>query len=372
MRPPIELNDFGRQWADIGSAALDAVRTVGKSGRYILGSEVAAFERALEASLGVQHAVGCASGLDAIEIALRATGAKPGDRVLTTPLSAFATTLAVVRAECVPVFTDIDAAGLLDLDRCERVLAGGGIRFVLPVHLFGHVLDLERLAALPARYGVVVVEDFAQAIGASFRGRNAGTVGDASALSLYPTKNLGALGDGGVLVTGDGAIGDRARALRDYGQCAKYVHDHLGLNSRLDELHAAILRRASLPRLEAWTARRREIAGALLQGIANPRVRPVPAPEGSASVWHLFPVLVDDREAFRRHLEAGGVQTGIHYPRLIPEQNALREHGAYEIVGELRNATIFAASEVSLPIHPYLTVGEVDRMIELVNAWSPP
>ncbi|MCI0345139.1 MAG: DegT/DnrJ/EryC1/StrS family aminotransferase [Chloroflexi bacterium] len=180
------------------------------------------------------------------------------------------------------------------------------------------------------------------------------------------------MGDGGVLITADAALRDRARALRDYGQSAKYVHDHRGLNSRLDELHAAILRRASLPRLAVWTVRRREIAGALLDGIANPRVRTQPAPAGSASVWHLFPVLVDDREAFRRYLEAGGIHTGIHYPRLITEQDALREHGAYEIVGELANAARFAAAEVSLPIHPYLTAGEVERVIDLVNAWSPP
>lgn len=369
---PIELTDFERQWVDIGDAALDAARRVGESGRYVLGSEVEAFERALADAVGAHHAVGCASGLDAIEIALRATGAKPGDRVLTTPLSAFATTLAILRAECVAVFADVDDSGLLDLGRCESIVAGGGIRFVLPVHLFGHALDLDRLADLRARHGVVVIEDFAQAIGASFRGRRAGTVGDASALSLYPTKNLGALGDGGVLVTDDAAIRDRARSLRDYGQTAKYVHDHRGLNSRLDEMQAAILRRASLPHLATWTARRREIAGAFLRGIANPRVRPVPPPDGSASVWHLFPVLVDDREAFRRHLEAGGVRSGVHYPRLITEQKALGGHGAREIVGELCNAARFAASEVSLPIHPYLTPAEVERIVELVNGWSPP
>jgi dTDP-3-amino-3,4,6-trideoxy-alpha-D-glucose transaminase len=160
--------------------------------------------------------------------------------------------------------------------------------------------------------------------------------------------------------------------LRDYGQTAKYVHDHRGLNSRLDEIHAAILRRASLPHLATWTVRRREIARAFLRGIANPRVRPVPPPDGSASVWHIFPVLVDDREAFRRHLEAAGVRSGVHYPRLITEQRALGGHGAHEIVGELCNAARFAAKEVSLPIHPHLTPAEVERIVELVNGWSPP
>ena len=368
----IELNDFGRQWADIGDAVLGAVRIVGESGRYILGSEVTAFESALAGVLGAKHAVGCGSGLDALEIALRATGAQPGDRILTTPLSAFATTLAILRVECVPVFADVDASGLLDLDLCEQFVAGGRVRFVVPVHLFGHALDLHRLARMRERFGLVVVEDIAQAIGAASRGRGVGTVGDASALSLYPTKNLGAMGDGGALFTDDAAIRDRSRALRDYGQSAKYVHDHRGLNSRLDEIQASILRRASLPRLEAWLARRRQIALSLLDGIVNPRVRPVPVPDGSSSAWHLFPVLVDDRNAFRRHLEAGGVHTGIHYPRLITEQRALAAHRAHEVCGELRNAAIFSRSEVSLPIHPYLTPGEVERIVDLVNAWSPP
>jgi dTDP-3-amino-3,4,6-trideoxy-alpha-D-glucose transaminase len=372
VRPQIELNDFTRQWADIGAAVLDAVRTVGASGRYILGDEVAGFEQALAGALGSRYAVGCANGLDAIEIALRAAGARPGDRVLTTPLSAFATTLGILRAECVPMFTDVDASGLLDLDRCEEIIEGGRVRFLLPVHLYGHALDLDRLFEMRTRHDLLVVEDCAQAIGASSGGRNVGTAGDAAALSLYPTKNLGALGDGGVLLTGDEVIGDRARALRDYGQSAKYVHDHRGLNSRLDEMHAAILRRASLPRLAAWTAARRAIAAAFLQGIRIPCVRPVPTPHGSSSVWHLFPVLVDDRDGFRRHLERGGIRTGIHYPRLITEQKALAHGPPCEIVGELRNAAAFAASEVSLPIHPYLEAEEVERIIDRVNAWSPP
>ena len=201
---PIAMNDFGRQWADTGPAVLEAVSRVGASGWYILGPEVDSFERALAALLGRRFAVGCASGLDAIEISLRCLGLKPGDKVLTTPLSAFATALAILRAGGRPVFVDVDDAGSLDLDRCRAVLERDrSIRFLLPVHLFGHPCNLERLAELKSRFQLKLVEDCAQAIGARFGAQPVGSAGDVSALSFYPTKNLGALGDGGAIATDD-------------------------------------------------------------------------------------------------------------------------------------------------------------------------
>src|SRR5262249_35588045 len=176
----------------------------------------------------------------AIEIGLRCLGIRPGDKVLTTPLSAFATTLAVMRCGGVPVFVDTDPSGLLDLERCRSLLARDrGIRFLLPVHLYGHSIALDRLEALRAEFALGIVEDCAQAIGARSGARGVGTVGQVAALSFYPTKNLGALGDGGAVFTADEAIARRARALRHYGQSATYIHDEVGLNSRLDEIHAA-------------------------------------------------------------------------------------------------------------------------------------
>ncbi len=367
------MNDFTRQWADTGPAVLDAVRRVGESGWYILGPEVTAFEEALAGEAGRRFAVGCASGLDAIEIGLRALGLKPGDKVLTTPMSAFATTLAILRAGGRPVFVDVDQSGLIDLNRVRDLLErDASIRYLAPVHLFGHACDLDALDELKARFDLRIVEDCAQAIGARCGGRPVGSVGQLSALSFYPTKNLGALGDGGAILTDDPSLRDSCRAFRDYGQTAKYVHDVAGLNSRLDELHAAILRRAFLPRLSAWTVRRQSVAARYLEGIKNPLVRIVPVPQHSHSVWHLFPILVDpgNRERFSAHLLEAGIRTAIHYPRTIPSQKAIGEHSAFDVEGELTGAETFAAGEVSLPIHPYLRDDEIDAVVSRINGWN--
>jgi dTDP-4-amino-4,6-dideoxygalactose transaminase len=369
----VPLNDFRAQWKTVGPEVLAAVDRVGASGWYVLGREVERFESALASTWGLPHAVGVGNGLDAIEIGLRCLGIRPGDKVLTTPLSAFATTLAVMRCAGVPVFVDTDASGLLDLDRCRDLLSRDSrIRFAVPVHLYGHCIDLERLEALREEFDLRIVEDCAQAIGARFRGRGVGTVGQVAAVSFYPTKNLGTLGDGGAVVTADDALARRARALRHYGQSADYVHDEAGLNSRLDELHAAVLGDVFLPRLTRWTARRSDIAMRYRSTIRDGAVRPVPVPEGSSSVWHLFPVLCEPgrREAFRAHLSNAGVSTGIHYPRLIPEQKAMLDYGSHEVHGPLANARLLAGGEVSLPIHPFLLEEDMDRVIAAVCAWA--
>jgi dTDP-3-amino-3,4,6-trideoxy-alpha-D-glucose transaminase len=367
----VKMNDFARQWRDTGESVEAAVRRVGSSGWYILGPEVAAFERALAALQGRQAAVGCASGQDALELALRALGIQPGDRVLTTPLSAFASTLAVLRCGGVPVFVDTDEHGLLDLGKAEAALAEDeSIRFLLPVHLYGHPLDLDRLAALRSRFDLRIVEDCAQALGATWNGQPVGSVGQASAVSFYPTKNLGALGDGGAVLTDDATVEKQLRALRDYGQTSKYVHDIVGLNSRLDELHAGILQTAFLPLFSQWTERRRAIAHFYRSHID--RVRMVGRDAGG-SVWHLFPVRVtaDQRPQFRRHLQEAGIQTAEHYPLVIPEQPAMRGV-KWEKRGEIAQAAQLAAEEVSLPIHPYLTDAEAAEVATAVNAWRAP
>jgi dTDP-4-amino-4,6-dideoxygalactose transaminase len=369
----IPMNNFLRQWDDTGPAVLDAVRQVGESGWYILGPEVERFEEALAAQVGRRFAVGCASGLDAIEIALRALGLEPGQKVLTTPLSAFATTLAILRAGGRPVFVDVDQSGLVDLELAGDVLAGDpSIRFFVPVHLFGHACPLEALAELKSRFDLKIVEDCAQAIGAHSGDRAVGSLGNLSALSFYPTKNLGALGDGGAVLADNESLRDICRSLRDYGQTAKYAHDLLGLNSRLDELHAAVLGRAFLPRLSGWILRRQSIAERYLQGIQHPRVRAVPVPRDSRPAWHLFPVLVEPgrRDAFRKYLQAAGIATAIHYPRTIPCQKALQNQ-SFDIQGELTHAEAFAEGEVSLPIHPYLSDEEVETVVRRIADWKP-
>jgi dTDP-3-amino-3,4,6-trideoxy-alpha-D-glucose transaminase len=368
----IPLNDFKRQWADTRGDVLAALTSVGESGWYVLGGEVRQFEEALAALWGLEHCVGVASGLDAIEIALRAAGCGAGDNVLTTPVSAFATTLAILKLGAIPVFADVDDAGQIDLGGCEALLEGrSDIRFLVPVHLYGQPLDPAALAALRDRRGLKIVEDCAQSILARRGGRATGTAGIAAATSFYPTKNLGALGDGGAILTNDPALAEALRQLRDYGQAAKYEHERIGYNSRLDEMHAAVLRRASLPRLPDWTARRREIAARYRREIRHADVRVSAVPDGADPCWHLFPVRVPaaGRTSFESWLTERQVATGRHYPTAIPDQPAMRT-ALFEAPIGIERAREFCASEVSLPIHPYLLDDEVGRVVEAVNAWE--
>jgi dTDP-3-amino-3,4,6-trideoxy-alpha-D-glucose transaminase len=362
----VAANDFVRQWESIREDAMDAVDRVGRSGWLILGEEVRSFERELANWWGIPHAVGVASGLDALEIALRCAGAGPGDRVLTTPLTAYATTLAIIRCGATPVWCDVDESGLIDLARASAALAAdSSIRFVLPVHLYGHPIDPAGLRDLGARHGVRIVEDCAQSVGAERAGAPTGAVGIAAGTSLYPTKNLGALGDGGVLLTCDPAVAERARVLRDYGQRARYEHVEFGLNSRLDELHAAILRSALLPRLAAWLARRRSIAARYIEGLepVSSSLRPI-VPAAGASASHLFPVAVcgADPVAVAAALRDAGIGVNRHYPVLCSDQAASRGVGI--AVDPLLTARHIAAAELSLPIHPHLTDDEVERVIQ--------
>ena len=371
MDPKVLFNDFQAQWRLIRPAVLGAVDRVGQSGWLILGEEVARFERELAAFAGVGHVVACASGLDAIEIGLRVLGLKPGDQVITTPLSAFATTLAIVRAGGTPVFFDVDHSGLLDLDKVEAYLQHkeNPPSFLLPVHLYGHSLDLQKLAYLRDTYNLYIVEDCAQAIGTTSANRPVGTIGQISAISFYPTKNLGCMGDGGAMFTDSDAHAAAAKTWRNYGQTTKYLHTALGMNSRLDEVQAAIMNDALLPRLRELTRRRRTIASRYLGSISNPLITIPPIPESSSSVYHLFPVLVsDNRDALGEHLRLCGIESAVHYPLVISDQPALRHH-PFLVEGDLALARHFAEHELSLPIHPYLTEREIERVVDACNSW---
>jgi dTDP-4-amino-4,6-dideoxygalactose transaminase len=367
----ILLNDFERQWKQTSAAVLAAVAEVGESGWYVLGRHVTEFEQSLAGLWGRRYAAGVASGLDAIEISLRVVGCQAGDRVLTTPLSAFATTLAILKIGAVPVFVDTDCSGHIDLALCREVLRRRqDIRFLVPVHLYGHALDLAALRELRAECNLRVVEDCAQAVLACSAGMPAGSAGHLAATSFYPTKNLGALGDGGAILTDDEQFDRLVRVLRDYGQSAKYRHDEVGYNSRLDELQAALLNRVYLPALQGWTTRRREIAARYRAGIRHERVACLPAPPRSDSADHLFPVLVDGSKAeFLAHMRSQDILCGEHYPVVIPDQRAMAQ-AKYEIATPLEQARRIAGSEVSLPIHPYLTDQEVECVIGASNGWA--
>jgi len=314
-----------------------------------------------------------ASGLDALEISLKILGCGPGDRVLVSPISAFATALAVVRLGAIPVFVDSDASGSMSLDAAEEVLrARPEIRFMLPVHLYGNSLDLERLERLRDGFGLVVVEDCAQSVLASYRGKPTGSVGQMAATSFYPTKNLGALGDAGAILTGDPEKAKLARAYRDYGKTGEYEHSYIGYNSRLDELQAAIVRRAHLPRLAKWVERRRAIAAAYEAGIRSPHIRICSVAAGSVSSRHLFPATVAPalKRQFMEWLRSRGVGGGEHYPMPLMDQPAMR-NVACETMGGCATAREFCRSQVSLPVHPYLSEEQIAYVVDVCNAWDP-
>ena len=366
----VKMNDFQAIWSTIREDALAAVDRVGARGQFILGDEVSRFELQLADRWGVGFSVGCGSGLDALEIALRCLGLSRGEKVLTTPVTAFATTLAIVRAGGVPLYCDVDDDGHLDMDAAASGLRGHpDTRFFLPVHLYGHPLDTHALRELADGFGLIVLEDCAQAIDARSHGHPAGSTGRLAATSFYPTKNLGSLGDAGAVLSVSEELAERARWLRDYGQAGKYRHVELGLNSRLDEIHAAILRDALLPRLSLFTQRRREIAKTYIAGIENRRVRPIMPGEHAESVWHLFPVAVEDAEGFRIFLAEHGVQTGRHYPVLCPDQPSMKQ-APFLSHGDLERSRRFAARQVSLPIHPCLADEEAEIVIRSCNAWT--
>jgi len=367
----ILANSFRRQWEDTRSGVLDAVACVGESAWYIMGGELKQFENSLASLWTLPYCAGVASGMDALELSLKALGCGPGDPVLTTPLSAFATALAILKLGAIPVFVDTDPFGLIDLDLCEALLAKRpDIRFFVPVHLYGNAVNLVRLRALRERFGLAIVEDCAQSILGSSDGAFTGTAGQMAATSFYPTKNLGAMGDAGAILTSDESLFQHVLALRDYGQTAKYRHDYIGYNSRLDELHAAILRRVYLPRLAPWTARRRAIANRYLASISHPLVRIIASAPRSDSGYHLFPVLIADgrKPQFIEYLHHADIGSGEHYPFLIPDQKAM-SGVPFEVWGEFSQARRIAESEVSLPIHPYMTDGEVECVIETCNRW---
>lgn len=350
-----------------------AVARVLDGGWYILGQEVAAFEAEFAAYIGASHAIGVANGTDAIVLALRGLGIGPGDAVATVSHTAVATVAAIEMTGATPVLIDIEEDGFtLDPAELEAALSGSTcgacppVRAVVAVHLYGQAADIERIAALAGRHGAKLVEDCAQAHGARWNGRRLGTFGDAAAFSLYPTKNLGALGDGGIVTTGDAALAERIGALRQYGWRARYVSDIVGINSRLDELQAAILR-VRLRRLDAENARRRAIAAvydAALDGLEP--IRPWRRP-GAEHVFHQYVLRCPDRDGLQARLRAAGIGTNVHYPVPVHLQPAYRGRLATG-PGGLGRTEAAAAAVLSLPMFPQLSDGAVEAVCDALRS----
>jgi dTDP-4-amino-4,6-dideoxygalactose transaminase len=364
----ILMNDFKAEPEDLRVAELAALDRVIRSGWYVLGNEVKAFEVEWAKRCGVAQAVGMGNGMDAIEIGLRALGIGAGDEVITTPMTAFATVLAVIRAGAIPVLADIDPdTALLDPASVVRCISPQ-TKAVLLVYLYGQVREMERWSALCEKHGIALLEDCAQSHLARWDGKVAGSFGRFGAYSFYPTKNLGALGDAGALVSSDGELAQRAGVLRNYGQSVRYYHTELGLNSRLDELQAALLR-VRLGRLDEFTERRREIAKAYREEITNPRVRLLAAPIQSENhVYHLFVVICDEREKLAQHLKSCGVETYVHYP--VPVHIQAPCKGLRCDPNGLSMAESHAANCLSIPCHPQMCDADVSSVIDAINAFK--
>ena len=356
---------LGRAAAAIRAELDAAIAGVLDSGWFVLGEQVRAFEREFAAWCGAAHAVGVASGTDAIEIALRAAGIGRGDEVVTQANTCVPTVAAIARAGATPVLCDVDpATALIDPDSMARAI-GPRTRAVVPVHLYGQCADLDAVASVAGDHGVMVIEDCAQAHGAEHRGRHAGTVGAMGCFSFYPTKNLGALGDGGAVVTGDEGLAGRLRMLRQYGQTDRYHHAVPGINSRLDELQAAVLR-VRLAHLADGNARRRSIAEAYTAELAGTGVAPLPELPERHHAHHLYVVCTEERDRFQAAMERHGVATLIHYPIPIHRQPGYRElaDGPVGLGGSER----LAERVVSLPLYPELSDEEARLVAEAAQA----
>ena len=343
-------------------AAIDRVIA---GGWFVLGPEVEAFEREFAVASGVAHAVGVANGTDAIAVIVRALDIGPGDEVITPPLSAAFSALGIMMAGARPVFADIDPDRLTLDPRATEAAITPRTKAIMPVHLYGQPADLRPLQAIAERHNLALIEDAAQSQLATYSGQPIGSFGIAAATSFYPTKNLGALGDGGAVLTRDAALAARIKRLRNGGQSTRYQHVEFGVNSRLDEMQAAILR-VRLRYLPTWTARRRAIAATYRAALASSAVH-VPREFDGGHVYHLFPLLTEHRDAFQAHMTGRGVETLIHYPVPIPRQPALQASSP----AMCAVADRVCSQVVSLPMYPGLTDAQVAQVADAAQAFRP-
>jgi dTDP-4-amino-4,6-dideoxygalactose transaminase len=374
---PVPLLDLKPQFATIRDEIDRVLRRVVDSQLFILGSEVAEFEKEIAAYVGAPHAIGCASGTDALVLSLHALGLGPGDEVITTPFTFFATASCVARHGAIPVFVDIDPATFnIDPAKIEAAITPK-TKAIIPVHLFGQCADMDAILDLARARGIAVVEDACQAIGATYASKRtgkthgAGSMGTTGAFSFFPSKNLGAFGDGGVITTGDDAIAARLRMLRVHGERERYKHQAIGWNSRLDALQAAVLR-VKLPHLDAWS--RGRIANAdrydrLFReaGLTDSGrvVLPVRAPWGG-HIFNQYTIRVKDRDALGEHLKTRGIGWAIYYPIPLHLQECFAHLGY--AAGDLPEAERAAREVLSLPIFPELAPSQIERVVHEIAA----
>ncbi|WP_372590177.1 DegT/DnrJ/EryC1/StrS family aminotransferase [Fervidobacterium pennivorans subsp. carthaginiensis] len=372
----IPLFDLTRQYEKIRSEVLEAIDRVISDGRVILGPSVEKFEKELAEYLDVKHAIGVANGSDALVISLHAIGIEKGEKVVTTPYTFFATASCIVRNGGIPVFVDVEPDTYnIDLNQVEQVLKKEEIKVVIPVHLFGRTVDFEKLDFLKQKFGVKILEDAAQSIGSEGKIGNivkkSGTFGDIGIFSFFPTKNLGAYGDAGAIVTNDDQLAERARMLRQHGSKKKYYHEMIGYNSRLDSIHAAILS-IKLRHLEEWTQRRIEIAKTY-QRLFEEKKLPIKYPKVEekgyrSHVYHQYVVEFEDektRDRVRDHLTKNEIGTALYYPLPLHLQKCFAEYGYKQ--GDFPVAEKLSKTTLALPIFPELTDEEIQFVVEKIS-----
>lgn len=361
----IPLLDLKQQQASLGTALKEAIERVLASTAYVNGPAVAEFEEAFAAYCGTRHAIGCANGTDALEIALVALGIGRGDRVVTVSHTFVATVEAIVNVGAEPVLVDVDPATLLmDPKALDRVLGETErVRAVIPVHLYGGMVAMDHVLGIARKRGLAVIEDSAQAHGARYQGQRAGSFGDLATFSFFPGKNLGALGDAGAIVTSDDELHRRAAAFRDHGRTEKYLHQRMGRNSRLDSLQAAVLT-TKLGFLDRWNEGRRAVAERY-HATLPAAVGRVAVTDGCEHVYHQYVIRHPKREALRDALKEAGVASGIHYPVPVHRQPAWRDQGLPQL--SLPHTELACEEVLSLPVFPELTEAQQSHIVEALG-----
>lgn len=341
------------------------IREILDAGWYLSGKWNDEFSRHFADFCGTKHAIGVANGLDAINLIIRGYGFGPGDEIIVPANTYIATILAISENGCTPVLVEPDINTYnIDPDKIEEKITDK-TRAIIVVHLYGQAVQMDKIWALAKKYNLRIIEDAAQAHGAMYNGRRVGNLGDAAAFSFYPGKNLGALGDAGGVTTNDTELFNKVHAIANYGSDRKYHHIYKGVNSRLDEIQAALLD-VKLPHLDADNARRREIAKYYRENITNPKIILPTTYDEDAQVWHVFVIRTENRDELCKHLENNGIQTNIHYPTAPHKQGAYAEWNDISLpVTEEIHRTV-----MSLPISPVLTDEEVKHIVEVVNGWK--
>lgn len=359
----IQFLDLKAQYETIKEEIKEVLTETIESGQYIMGPNVKAFEKEIASYLGVKHAIAVANGTDALVLALDALGIGPGDEVITSPYTFFASAECISRVGAKPVFADIDPNTFnINNEDIERKITKR-TKAIIPVHIFGQAADMDKIIALAEEYGLHVIEDACQAIGAELNGRKAGTIGKVACFSFFPTKNLGCYGDGGLMVTNDDELADKIRLLRVHGSSKKYFHEVIGYNSRLDEVQAAVLR-VKLKYIDAWNESRRQKAKLYSELLKDAPVQTPAMKDEKSHVYHLYTILAPNREELRKYLEQKAIPTGVYYPLPLHLQEVYKNLGYSK--GDLPVAEETCEKNLSLPLYPELPEEHIKYVADAV------